>query len=264
MKKLLLILSLFLARTLYAQETLPVVYLPEDQTVHFLSPENIQYVDISSNDILGDIPLKNVLRLKLKDSLKAFTGAILTIAGEKFIAQYRLLPGRPGVPTQISIEPGDTHPLDIAGIGLTQNQLKSMSLSLVARSPGHRIEKVKAFGLKAILNHVYAVGDYLFLDISYQNKTNLRYDIADFQFRLDDKKIVKAANSQSVELKPQFILFSTPSFQKNYRNIFVLKKLSFPGNKILKVELSEKQISGRVITLAISYQDVLNADTLPD
>ncbi|RYZ31815.1 MAG: DUF4138 domain-containing protein, partial [Sphingobacteriales bacterium] len=40
-------------------------------------------------------------------------------------------------------------------------------------------------------------------------------------------------------------------------------KITFPGNKVLHIELSEKQISGRVITLNITYQDVLDADTIP-
>jgi len=44
----------------------------------------------------------------------------------------------------------------------------------------------------------------------------------------------------------------------------VFKKMTFPGNKLLHIELSEKQLSGRVITLGISYQDILNADTLPN
>jgi hypothetical protein len=112
------------------------------------------------------------------------------------------------------------------------------------------------------LNHVYTVRDYIFLDIGYHNKTNLKYDIADFRFKVDDKKVTKAANNQSVEVKPEFVLFNQPAFSKNYRNIFVFKKMSFPGNKVLHAEFSEKQLSGRVITLSISYQDILDADTL--
>jgi len=53
-------------------------------------------------------------------------------------------------------------------------------------------------------------------------------------------------------------------FQHTYRNIIVFKKLSFPGNKVLNIELNEKQISGRVITLSVSYKDVLDADVLPN
>jgi len=113
------------------------------------------------------------------------------------------------------------------------------------------------------LYHVYTAADYIFIDLGYRNKTNLAYDIADLRFHIDDKKITKATNVQSVELKPEFILFTKPLFQKTYRNIIVLKQMTFPGNKVLHIELSEKQISGRVITLNITYQDVLDADTIP-
>ncbi|WPU99107.1 DUF4138 domain-containing protein [Mucilaginibacter sp. cycad4] len=264
MKKIIFFIALCLSPKLYAQDSLRVIYLPENLNIHFISPEPIQYVDISSKNIIGDLPLKNVLRIRLRDSLKVFDNAVVTIAGEKFIAQYRLLPGHKGAVTEVNIEPADTRPLDIAGVGFSQNQLKAMALRLVAKRPGHRIEKVKAFGLKGKLNYVYTIGDYLFLDISYHNKTNLRYRIADIRFKVDDKKVIKAANSQSVELRPEFVLFPVPSFEKNYRNVFVLRKLSFPGNKVLHVELSEQQLSGRVIILYITYQDILNADTLPD
>ncbi|MEO7213931.1 MAG: hypothetical protein ABIX36_14070 [Mucilaginibacter sp.] len=100
MKTILFFLLVLCAPSLYAQDKLPVVYLPENLTIHFISPEPIQYVDISTKDLIGDLPIKNILRLKLRDSLKSFTGSVVTVAGEKFIAQYRLLPGYPGVPTE--------------------------------------------------------------------------------------------------------------------------------------------------------------------
>jgi len=101
------------------------------------------------------------------------------------------------------------------------------------------------------------------LDIGYHNNTNLSYAIDALHFRIDDKKITKATNVQSLEISPEYTLFSTPMFLRSYRNIFALKKLSFPGNKVLHIELNEKQVSGRVIMLSISYHDILNADTLP-
>jgi conjugative transposon TraN protein len=263
MKKLLFFLSMVIAVSVRAQDALPLVHLPQNLTVHFISPEPIQYVDISNKEILGDLPLKNVLRIKLKDTA-AFKDAVITIAGEKFIAQYHVVPGGSSFYTEINIMPADTRPLDIAGIDFSQNQLKAMSLNLVAAGPGHPVEKIKAFGIKGQLNHVYTLGDYIFLDVSYRNKTRLKYDIGDFKFKVDDKKVTRASNVQTVELRPEFILFDVPSFEKYYRNVFVFKKMTFPGNKLLHIELGEKQLSGRVVTLSISYKDILNADTLPN
>jgi len=248
------------------KNALPIIYLPDNVSVQFISPEPIQYVDISAKSVIGDLPLKNVLRIRLKDSVKA-ADAVITIAGEKFITQYHVIRADSitarDARTEIPIDLGNTHPLDISGIGLSQNQLKRLAVDLFCKRPGKGIEKTKAFDLKAELYHIYTVGDYVFIDLGYRNKTNLAYDIGDLRFHIDDKKITKATNVQSVELKPEFILFTNPLFQKTYRNIVVLKKLTFPGNKVLHIELSEKQISGRVITLNITYQDLLDADTIP-
>ena len=248
------------------KNALPIIYLPENVSVQFISPEPIQYVDISAKSVIGDLPLKNVLRIRLKDSVNS-ADAVITIAGEKFITQYHVIRADSITArdsrTEIPINPNDTRPLDISGIGLSQNQLKQLALNLFSKRPGKPIEKTRAFDLKAELYHIYTAGDYVFIDLGYRNKTNLAYNIEDFRFHIDDKKITKATNVQSVELKPEFVLFNNPLFQKTYRNIIVLKKLTFPGNKVLHIELSEKQVSGRVITLNITYQDVLDADTIP-
>ena len=37
--------------------------------------------------------------------------------------------------------------------------------------------------------------------------------------------------------------------------------MTFPNDKILTIELSEKQISGRTINLSSEYEDVLSADS---
>jgi hypothetical protein len=42
--------------------------------------------------------------------------------------------------------------------------------------------------------------------------------------------------------------------------VAVLKKMTFPNDKVLTIELSEKQISGRTISMTIDYEDILSAD----
>jgi len=241
---------------------LPVVYMPDNLSVHFISPEPIQYVDISSKNILGDLPVKNILRIKYRTDSASADG-VVTIVGEKFIAQYHIVhsPADGGaIQTDIDILPQDMKPLDI-GIGLSQPELKNYATQLLAKKP-EQLRKAKAYGLKATLNHVYTLGDYIFLDIGYENSTNLSYDLDELRFKIEDKKVTKATNVQSLEIKPDFTLFDIPSFKKHYRNIFVFKKFTFPGNKLLNIQLDEKQLSGRVITLSIPYKDVLEADII--
>lgn len=254
-------LFLLIALQVKAQTQLPEVQLPVGGDLHFISPEPIQYVDISNKSIEGNLPLSNVLRLRFKDSCNS--DAVVTIAGETFIAQYHLLPVTSTENEKIEIQPADTRPLDISGIGLSHPQLKKLAYQIFC-SNCKKISKTKAFGIIARLNQVYTVGDYIFIDLSYRNSTNLSYAIDSFRFKIDDQKVTKASNVQSLELKPELALFDVPSFSKYYRNIFVFKKLTFPGNKVLNIELNEKQISGRVITLSVSYKDVLEADVLPN
>ena len=111
------------------------------------------------------------------------------------------------------------------------------------------------------LNNVYTVGEYFFIDFSVENRTNLRFDIDELRVKLDDKKQAKATNVQSVELKPVLILDKSQHFQHGYRNVIVLKKMTFPNDKVLTLELSEKQISGRTIYMQLDYEDILAADS---
>lgn len=247
---------------------LPSITINKDISLHIISPEPIRYVDISTHAIVGDLPVNNVLRLKvLPDSvnhLKDFIGntSIVTIVGESFIAQYRLiyLPGATAS-SQVNILPEQTRPLDAGAISLTTPELKEHALSMLKNRASHRIRYSNDYGISVTLNHVYTVGDQIFLDITYRNETNLAYDIDEMRFKIEDKKINKATNVQSIEIKPVWQLYTRGGFKKIFRNIYVLKKVTFPENKLLNIELTEKQISGRTITLKLKYGDILRADT---
>jgi conjugative transposon TraN protein len=246
---------------------LPVVYLPVNSTVHFVSPENIQYIDISSKSLVGDLPVKNVARLKYRsDTLKNAGDAVVTIAGEKFLAQYRVVyspPNGGAVESDIEIVPADMWPLDFPGISLSQKELRSYAMAIFDKRPEKNLEQSKAYGIKAQLYHTYTLGDYVFLDLGFENGTKIGYDIDELRFKVDDKKVTKASTVQSLEIKPELALFDVATFKRHYRNVFVFKKFTFPGNKLLHIELSEKQLSGRIITLSIPYKEVLKADVIP-
>ena len=275
----LLFISLF-AFSVKAQENTPDGFLfksklervniTKDISLHFVSPEPIQYADISTKFMIGDLPVKNVFRLKvLKDSLsKSGVGdrslGVVTIVGEKYIAQYNIWynGSDKDVQTQIEILPKNTNPLDIGASSLSINDLHQYALEALNKRVRMYAIRSVAYGMKAQVNNIYTVDNYVFLDVTYYNTTKLKYDLDEVRFKIDDKRITRATNVQSLEVKPVYQLYDKISFKRKFRNIFVLKKLTFPDNKVLSIELSEKQISGRVITLQLDYSDVLNADTL--
>jgi len=282
MRKLLLLFCTIIcaAEFSYAQKTvksrqeLPVVYISDDLSIHFTSPEPIQYVDISTHKIAGDLPVKNVLRIKaLKDSLSTVDYgwinrdvAVLTIVGEKYMAQYNVRyvddPESKNINTNIQITPDDMTPLDNADITMGENDMHQFALDAIKNKRSFHSVSSKAYGIQAKLNNIFTVDDYVFVDVTYHNSTNLKYDIDEIRFKIDDKKITKSTNVQSVEVKPVYTLYENNAFKRKFRNVFVFKKFTFPGNKIFNIEMTEKQISGRIITLQLDYSDLLNADTL--
>ena len=44
---------------------LPKILLAEGVSLHFISPEPIQFVDISTEDIMGDLPTEQIARVKI-------------------------------------------------------------------------------------------------------------------------------------------------------------------------------------------------------
>ncbi|MGV8135953.1 MAG: conjugative transposon protein TraN [Mangrovibacterium sp.] len=256
-----------------SKKDLPRFYLSDGLSVHFVSPEPIQYVDISTNDVIGDIPVENVLRVKyLPDSANQqhakdpVPSTVITIVGQSFMAQYDMIYTRPNLShsfnTRIEILPEHMKPLDFPGITMTRQEMRAFSMQVIREKRTYRNVAAKAMGMTAWLNNIFTSGDYVFVDVTFKNNTRIKYDIDLLRFRIQDKRITKATNVQDLELKPVFALYDNPYFQRRYRNVFVFRKFTYPGNKVLSIQMAEEQVSGRTIELNIDYSDLLNADTL--
>ncbi|WP_439490531.1 conjugative transposon protein TraN [Algoriphagus sp.] len=275
--KLIFLLFWAISISVNAQQTgtllktqLPRVYIDEEISLHFLSPEPIQYVDISTNDMIGDIPLENVFRVKaVRDSVSDLNGynkslGVVTIIGQKFIAQYDLWYSHDErqLKTQIEILPINTNPLEVGEIPMSDQELRFFATEAFKDKKKNKIIQSTQYGITGKVNNIYTVDDYIFLDISFKNKTNLKFDLDQLRFKIEDKRILKATNVQSIEIEPEYQLFSTDSFDRKYRNIYVFKKVTFPNSKVFTIELTESQISGRSLKMQVKYSDLLNADTL--
>lgn len=250
--------------------TLPELTLHRGHTLHILSPEPIQYVDIASRHVSGDLPLENVLRIKLHEDTTEtqhldFELGTVTIVGDNFVAQYRLTAplwmNDTSIPAMLEIKPEHTRPLEISEIGLSRSQMKNLALGLLTKSVRRPVRSMGDHGVEIAVNGISTLGDYIFLDVSFTNTSNLSYNIDELRFFIEDKKITKATNVQTVEIKPLWQYQPLTEFKKKHRNVFVLKKATFPGSKVLRVSLTEKQISGRTVNLKIKYGDILKADT---
>lgn len=269
MRKLLLFaVCLFGFASINAQtfeDALHVIYIKKNITLHLRSPEVINNVDISSNKIIGDIPVENIAKIKLYNDSVYYEGedlGVVTIIGDSYLAQYKIVYSTLNSSiTDVAIEQEEMKPTQFPDVELTTFEMKGIALKIQQKKRKFKRVRSKGLGMKGHMNNIYSYGDFIFLDITFENISNIRYDIDLIRFMIDDKKIYKATTSQSIEIKPVFVLYNNTWFEKSYRNIYVFKKFTFPNNKVLKCTILEKQISGRMLELSVDYNELLNADT---
>lgn len=247
--------------------SLGTIYVNEQVTTHLVMPETIRLVDISTDTIVGNQVNDNIVRLKPKGVMQDYEQAgVVTVIGERHIAQYKLVyrTCMTGVCTRFTVPYWDMQEYQNPDVQMSVGEMSRYAIRIFNAKRSVENIHSKKDKMKAWVNHICSAGDYFFIDFSLENKTKIPYDISEIRVKLEDKKQKKATNYQSVELTPEYMLHRLTHFKKRYRNILVIKKLTFPDAKVLKIEVSENQISGRVITLDINYDDVLGADCFDD
>ena len=269
-KKIGVLLCAMSATPIMAQQTyeeLEQLTVNENVTTVITASEPIRFVDISTDHVVGDQPINNTIRLKPKEGVNVHEDgdiiAIVTVVTERYRSQYALIytTRLTEAVTDKQIQPEERIPYHNPSVTMSTEDMTQFARKIWNSPARIRNIATKQHRMTMRLNNIYSVGEYFFLDFSIENRTNIRFDIDEIRVKLSDKKQSKATNVQMIELTPAMILDESKRFSKGYRNVIVLKKMTFPNDKILSIEISEKQISGRNITLNIDYEDVLYADS---
>ena len=269
-KKIGVLLCAMSATPIMAQQTyeeLEQLTVNENVTTVITASEPIRFVDISTDHVVGDQPINNTIRLKPKEGADVHEDgdiiAIVTVVTERYRSQYALIytTRLTEAVTDKQIQPEERIPYHNPSVTMSTEDMTQFARKIWNSPARIRNVATKQHRMTMRLNNIYSIGEYFFLDFSIENRTNIRFDIDEIRVKLCDKKQSKATNVQMIELTPAMILDESKRFSKGYRNVIVLKKLTFTNDKILSIEISEKQISGRNITLNIDYEDVLYADS---
>ena len=252
-----------LAQTTY--EEMEQLTVNEQVTTVITASEPVRFVDISTDKVAGDQPIDNVIRLKPKEAghEDGEVLAIVTIVTERYRSQYALVytTRMKEAVTDKEIQLQERNAFNNPAVTMSTADMTSYARRIWNSPAKIRNVATKAHRMVMRLNNIYSVGNYFFIDFSIENKTNIRFDIDEIRVKLTDKKLAKATNAQTVELTPTLVLEPGKTFRHGYRNVLVVKKLTFPNNKLLTIEMTERQISGRNISLNIDYEDILAADS---
>ena len=251
------------AQTTY--EEMELLTVNEQVTTVITATEPIRFVDISTDKVAGDQPISNTIRLKPKEAGHADGDvlAIVTIVTERYRVQYALIytTRLQEAVTDKEVQMEEQQPFHNPAVSLSTEDMYRFARQIWTSPARYKDVSNRKHRMIMRLNNIYAVSEYFFIDFSVENRTDIRFDIDEIRVKLADKKVSKATNSQIIELKPEMMLEKTKSFLHGYRNVMVVRKMTFPNDKVLTIEMSEKQISGRTISVNIDYEDVLNADS---
>ena len=217
------------------------IYVNDEVTTHIIMPENIKMVDISTTKLIGNQCADNIVRIKPyidNDSIQTYYRenelmATLTLIGERHMAQYDIIfTHTPARAASIHHVPySHTESYVNPEVSMPEAEIYRYAWAVYGGDRKYNQVVSKAHGMKAIVNNIYSIGDYFFIDYSLQNKTKIPYDIEELRIKLTDKKEVKATNSQTIELTPAYSLNVAKKFKKNYRNVLVIPKLTFPTRR---------------------------------
>lgn len=268
MRKLILTLFAAVAMNVSAQQTyqeMGQLTVNENVTTIVTASEPVRLVDISTDKVAGDKPINNTVRLKPKEGghKDGDILGIVTIVTERYRTQYALIYTTriEEAVTDKEITYDERSDYNNPAVAMSTADMVKFARRIWNSPAKYRNIKTRSNRMTMRLNNIYTVGEFFFIDFSVENNTNLRYDIDELRFTLSDKKQSKATNFQRMELQPVLLLDQSKTFQRGYRNVVVIKKMTFPNDKVLTIQLSEKQISGRTIDMAIDYEDVLAADS---
>ena len=260
-------LSVMTASAQRTTDEMQLLTVNENVTTVITASEPVRFVDISTDKVVGDQPINNTIRLKPKEGMETNKDgdilAVVTIVTERYRSQYALIytSHLDEAVTDKAIALDERIPYNNPAVSMSTADMVKYAREIWTSPARYRNVSTRMHRMTMRLNNIYSVGEYFFLDFSVDNRTNIKFDIDQLRVKLQDKKTSKATTVQTIELTPELILDPVKSFRYGYRHVIVIKKMTFPNDKILTIELSEKQISGRTIFLSVEYEDVLNADS---
>ncbi len=209
---------------LFAQQTyeeMEQITVNELVTTVVTASEPVQFVDISTDKVVGDQPINNTIRLKPKEGghEDGEILAIVTIVTERYRTQYALLytTSMQEAVTDKEIQLQERQAYRNPAVSLSTEDMYRYARRIWTSPAKFRNISSKRYRMTMRLNNIYAVGDYFFIDYSVENRTNIRFDIDEVRVKLADKKVSKATNAQVIELKPEIAMLCY--FQHNSANV---------------------------------------------
>jgi conjugative transposon TraN protein len=252
------------------------------KTTHIIFPAKIREFDAGTGDVIAQIPetVPNILRVKAKEKAD-FCETNMTVITEEggfysFLVRFQ--------------EDPEILNINIANNLLADNftsEQKGMNRSPIISfvdkpneknenemlTECQKVQKLTSYirnigaskmKLTCLLTSLYVKNKTIYFQMTVRNDSEIDYEIDFFKFYLRDKDVLKRMAAQEVELKP-FANYpktlTTIRSNTEYTTVYALPLRTFPEDKVIEVELYEKD-GGRHLRFQVESDIMLQAKNL--
>lgn len=244
------------------------------KTVHIIFPSTVKYVDLGSTHLIAGKAdgAENVIRVKA--ATEDFPGetnfSVICEDGSfySFNAKYA------NEPEMLNIEMKDFLENDITDYSHTRMNiyfrelgnesplLVKLIMQSIYKNNDREIRHLgcKRFGIQFLIKGIYVHNGMFYFHTQVKNSSNVPFDTDFIKFKVVDKKVAKRTAIQESVLYPvrSFNEVITIGGKSTIRTVYTLPKFTIPDDKILVIELVEKN-AGRHQNIRIESSDIVNA-----
>ncbi len=253
-----------------------------DKTTHIIFPSKILYLDIGSSSVVADKaePAENVLRVKANS--KGFEQTTLVVITEEgkyypFLVDYNSSPqllniniaGNAEQDAEYAQQTGIIRSIMPEGIALTGNTLsadetKDLSGKVIDKKRFIHNVGVMKMRMSFLLTGVYVYQKTLFIQVFFENRSDIDYQVDFFKFFVKDRDVTKRMAYQEFEVPTfsQYPSVSTTIPQQGKRSmVFALPLVTYGEDKIMEIQMYENK-GGRHLRFEVDSDVILRAKGL--
>ncbi len=259
------------------------------KTVHILFPSPVTYIDIGSMDIIAGKAdgVENVVRVKaaVRNFAAETNLTVITEDGGFFTFDVHYAENPTVSTLNLTVqdqqtegvkEPaaaGDPQPTAPASegrvllreVGREKPATVKRMLSDIYRQNRTDVKGIRAkkYGIEVEVLGIYVSNDVIYIHTCMYNDTNISFEMDARHFIVADRKLAKRTAQQQTKLEILRVC-NDPAVVRGHqrqRTVFALPKLTIPDDKVLLLEIIEKN-GARHQTIEIPSREILNAKVL--
>lgn len=256
------------------------------KTVHILFPSPVTYIDIGSTDIIAGkaAGAENVVRVKaaVRDFAAETNLTVITEDGGFYTFDIRYAENPAFSTVDLAVQKPQPHGAEeSSAAGIPQSAATAPEGRVLLREVGRErpatVKRVLSdiyrqnrtdvkgvhtgkYGITVEVRGIYVHNDVIYIHTQIVNETNISFEVDDRRFVIADKKLVKRTAQQRTTLEILRVC-NDPEVVRGHqrqRTVFALPKLTIPNDKVLRLEIIEKD-GARHQCVEISNRELLNA-----